>query len=111
MLGYPVLRYRYNPGNADSKCDAANRDPQERAESIDERERPGQSRSDGKTHADPEASLSRDSPSRMCIKRLGIGTRAAIADTIAASAKAMATGISGIIQLIRKPTPTTVNTT
>src|SRR5467141_1240409 len=67
----------------------------------------------------PEASLSRDSPSRMCIKRLGIGTRAAIADTaivsvgetIAASAKAMATGISGIIQLIKKPTPTTVNTT
>src|SRR5271154_7014622 len=44
---YPVLRRRYNPGNADSKCDAANRHPQERAESIDERERPGQSRNDG----------------------------------------------------------------
>jgi len=82
--------------------------------------RPGQSRSDGKRmQTRPEASLSRDSPSRMCIKRLGIGTRAAIADrqsgpsgeTIAASAKAMATGISGIIQLIKKPTPTTVNTT
>src|SRR6202790_2182478 len=52
MLGSPVLRHRYNPGNADSECDAANRDPQERAESIDERERPGQSRSDGKTHTD-----------------------------------------------------------
>src|SRR5882757_7936804 len=52
MPGYPVLRHRYNPGNTDSKCDPANRDPQERAESIDERERPGQSRSDGKTHAD-----------------------------------------------------------
>src|SRR3546814_13242753 len=29
----------------------------------------------------PEASLSRDSPSKMCIMRLGIGTRLAIAGT------------------------------
>src|SRR6201997_5811968 len=50
----------------------------------------------------PEASLSKDSPSRMCINRLGIGTRAAIADTAigsvgetsAASAKATARGIA-----------------
>jgi hypothetical protein len=67
----------------------------------------------------PEASLSKDSPSRMCINRLGIGTRAVIADTaigsvgetIAASAKATARGIAGIIQLIKKPTPTTVKRT
>jgi hypothetical protein len=50
MLGYPVLRY--SPGKAHSKRDAATRDPQERAEGIDERECPGQSRSDGKRYYD-----------------------------------------------------------
>ncbi|MND55434.1 hypothetical protein D3C80_465200 [compost metagenome] len=67
----------------------------------------------------PDASLSSDSPSRMCINRGGIGTRAAIAETatgsvgetMAASAKATASGMAGIIQWIRSPTPTTVNTT
>jgi hypothetical protein len=33
----------------------------------------------------PNASLSRDSPSRRCIKHLGIGTRAAVADTATGS--------------------------
>ncbi|MCW0416163.1 hypothetical protein NB689_001917 [Xanthomonas sacchari] len=67
----------------------------------------------------PEASLSSDSPSRMCISRLGIGARAAIedtaigsvGDTTAASANATASGMVGIIQWIRKPAPITVNTT
>src|SRR3546814_20561601 len=64
----------------------------------------------------PDASLSRDSPSNMCIIRLGIGTRAAIADTAigsvgettAASAKATDIGIAGIIQLMNRTMPTTV---
>src|SRR6266404_2731871 len=120
MLGYPVLRHRYNPGNADSKCDAANRDPRNVPKASPSENVPVKAAATAKRmQTRPEASLSRDSPSRMCIKRLGTGTRAAIADTaigsvgetIAASAKAMATGISGIIQLIKKPTPTTVNTT
>ena len=67
----------------------------------------------------PDASLSRDSPSRMCISRLGIGARLAMADTamgsvgetMAASAKATASGIDGIIQLMNRPTPRTVKTT
>ncbi len=54
----------------------------------------------------PDASLSSDSPSRMCISRLGIGAREAIeltatgsvGEMIAASAKATASGITGIIQ-------------
>ncbi len=54
----------------------------------------------------PEASLSNASPSRMCTSRLGIGARAAMADTAtasvgestAASANATASGIAGIIQ-------------
>src|SRR3546814_11839647 len=58
----------------------------------------------------PEASLSRDSPSRMCIMRLGIGTRLAIAETAigsvgettAARAKATASGMDGIIQLMNR---------
>src|SRR3546814_10626957 len=61
----------------------------------------------------PEASLSRDSPSRMCIMRLGIGTRLAIAETAigsvgettAARAKATASGMDGIIQLMNRPMP------
>lgn len=56
----------------------------------------------------PEASLSSDSPSRMCIRRLGIGAFEAIAptatgsvgETMAASAKHTASGITGIIQWI-----------
>ena len=70
-------------------------------------------------HTRPLASLSRDSPSRMCIRRGGIGTRAAIEPTatgsvgarMAASAKDTANGSSGISQWIRKPAPTTVNST
>src|SRR3546814_13237954 len=64
----------------------------------------------------PDASFSSDSPSNMCIIRLGIGTRAAMAetaigsvgDTTAASAKATAIGIAGIIQWMTRPLPTTV---
>ncbi len=55
-----------------------------------------------------------DSPSRICINLLGVGARAAIADTttpvgetMAASAKATASGIAGIIQITNKPTPRT----
>ena len=67
----------------------------------------------------PEASLSSDSPSRMCISRFGIGARLAIADTatgsvgdrIAASAKATGIGIDGTSQWIIRPAPTTVNST
>ena len=67
----------------------------------------------------PDASLSSDSPSRMCIMRLGMGTRAAMADTAigsvgettAARAKATASGIAGIIQLMKKPMPMTVVST
>ncbi len=70
-------------------------------------------------HTRPLASLSSDSPSRMCIRRGGIGTRAAIDDTatgsvgakIAASAKDTASGSDGISQWIRKPAPITVNST
>ena len=70
-------------------------------------------------HTRPLASLSSDSPSRMCISRFGIGVRAAMALTatgsvgemMAASAKATACGMAGIIQWIRKPAPITVNTT
>ena len=54
----------------------------------------------------PDASLSRDSPSRMCSSRAGMGTRLAMAETatgsvgerMAASAKATASGMEGIIQ-------------
>jgi hypothetical protein len=54
----------------------------------------------------PEASLSRLSPSRMCIIRFGTGTRDVMAETangsvgerIAASAKATASGTAGISQ-------------
>jgi hypothetical protein len=57
-------------------------------------------------HMSPEASSTRDSPSRICCKRRGIGVRRAIAetavgsvgDTMAASAKATASGIAGISQ-------------
>ncbi len=70
-------------------------------------------------HTRPEASFSSDSPSSMCISRLGSGTRAAMADTAtasvgertAASAKATASGIAGMIQWMKNPAPTTVNTT
>jgi len=54
----------------------------------------------------PEASFSSDSPSRMCIIRLGIGAREAMAETAigsvgestAARAKATANGMAGISQ-------------
>ena len=67
----------------------------------------------------PDASLSRDSPSRICIMREGIGTRAAIAETaigsvgetMAAKAKATGNGTEGIIQCTKKPTPITVKMT
>lgn len=67
----------------------------------------------------PDASLSSDSPSRMCIIRAGIGTRAPIADTAigsvgdttAASANATGSGMAGIIQWMNRPTPRTVKTT
>ena len=57
-------------------------------------------------HTKPEASLNRDSPSRICNARLGIGIRAAIPDTatgsvgdkIAASANATPKGMLGISQ-------------
>ncbi len=70
-------------------------------------------------HTRPEASLSSDSPSRMCSSRLGIGARedsaetatGSVGETTAASAKATGNGIAGIIQLIRKPRPTTVKIT
>ncbi len=70
-------------------------------------------------HTRPLASFSSDSPSRMCIRRGGIGTRAAIDDTatgsvgarIAARAKHTASGSDGISQWIRKPAPSTVNST
>jgi hypothetical protein len=60
-------------------------------------------------HTRPLASLSRLSPSMMCNRRGGIGTRAVIDDTatgsvgatMAASAKATASGIVGIIQCSR----------
>ena len=59
----------------------------------------------------PEASFSSDSPSRMCISRFGIGTREVIEETAtgsvgeitAASAKATASGMAGIIQWMTKP--------
>src|SRR3546814_995967 len=67
----------------------------------------------------PEASFSSDSPSNMCIIRLGIGTRTAMAetaigsvgDTTAASETATALGIAGIIQGNNRPMPTTDNRT
>ena len=67
----------------------------------------------------PVASLSSDSPSRMCIRRRGIGTRLVIDDsatgsvgaTIAASANETDSGSIGSSQWIRKPAPTTVNST
>src|SRR3984893_4487412 len=118
MLGYPVLRHRYNPGNADSKCDAANRDPQERAESIDERERPGQSRSDGKTHADQTRGVIEQGLAfknahqtlgdRYAGSDCGYGNRVRRRND---RGEREGDGDSGIIQLIKKPTPTTVNTT
>ncbi len=54
----------------------------------------------------PEASFSRDSPSKMHNSRLGMGVRTAMADTAtasvgestAASAKAIANGMAGISQ-------------
>ena len=67
----------------------------------------------------PEASFKRLSPSRICIKRLGMGLRPAMAETaigsvgdrIADRAKATASGMAGIIQWMKKPNPRTVNTT
>ncbi len=58
-------------------------------------------------------------PSRMCIIRLGMDARWAIAETAigsvgeitAASAKATASDMAGIIQWMKKPMPMTVNTT
>src|ERR1700730_18480435 len=52
MPRYPVLCEICKRGDADSNSDAADCDPQERAEGINEGERPGQSRGDSKTHAD-----------------------------------------------------------
>src|SRR3546814_14351634 len=67
----------------------------------------------------PDASFSSDSPSNMCIIRLGIGTRAATAetaigsvgDTTAASAKATAISRAGTIQGMNRPMTTTVTKT
>ncbi len=67
----------------------------------------------------PEASFSSASPCKMCISRCGIGVRAAIAATAtgsvgemtAASAKATASGMCGIMKWRNRPTPSTVNTT
>ena len=67
----------------------------------------------------PDASLSSASPSSTCIRRFGTGTRSAIADTatasvgesVAASAKATGSGIAGMSQWMKRPAPTTVNTT
>ncbi len=67
----------------------------------------------------PVASFNRDSPSRIRIIRLGMGTRAAMAwtatgsvgDRMAARAKATASGISGISHQISRPRPTTVKRT
>ena len=70
-------------------------------------------------HTRPLASLSRDSPSRMCIRRCGTWMRAVMAETatgsvgatMAARAKATGSGIAGTSQWIRKQAPTTVKTT
>lgn len=67
----------------------------------------------------PKVSFSRDSPYNMCIIRLGIGARWAMADTAmgsvgertAARAKATASDTAGIIQWMRRPMPITVNMT
>lgn len=67
----------------------------------------------------PEASLSSDSPSRMCWSRGGIGERLKIALTAtgsvgeraAARAKATGSGMPGTIQCSRTPVPMTLKTT
>ena len=63
--------------------------------------------------------MSSDSPSRICIILLGIGTRWAMADTAigsvgestAASANATGSGMAGINQWMKTPMPRTVKTT
>jgi len=67
----------------------------------------------------PDASLSRLSPSRMCITRFGAGEREVIADTatgsvgerMAARANATGNGIVGRSQWMKYPMPSTVKIT
>ncbi len=117
---HPVLDDGRAPGDGDADGEAAQSQPQKCSDRRHGRE--GAVRAPAtanRMQTRPDASLSSDSPSRMCSSRLGIGTRLAMADTAigsvgettAASAKATANGIAGISQWMKNPTPRTVNTT